>query len=171
MTFRRRAVRSAAVAAGIALTMAMALTTPAEADTNGGARSDSGRAAAAPARPAGTDAIIINREPVPASGKVNCYNYIGTFKQGTYVVVVDWQASTSDECFGIATDRTIWHAWPGSGGWKPMPGNGHADAIHTIWDNAAGDRQVGVYVAASPTDWCQDYSRSGGWTGSWYRCG
>jgi hypothetical protein len=170
MTFTRRAVRNAAAAAGIALTMALALVTPAAADTNGGALVDGGRASAAPARPASTNATILNRQLVTGNGKVNCYNYIGTFKLGTYVVVVDWQASTSDECFGIAPDRTIWHAWPGSGGWKPMPGSGHADYISTIWDNAAGDRQVGVLVTSNSSLWCQDYSRSGGWAGSWYRC-
>ncbi|UOZ05510.1 hypothetical protein [Amycolatopsis sp. WQ 127309] len=91
MTFTRRAVRNAAAAAGIALTMA-------------------------PTQPARTNATILNRQLVTGDGKVNCDNYIGTCKLGTYVVVVDWQAGNGDECFGIAPNRTI-------------------------WDNAAGDRR------------------------------
>ncbi|MDX3190106.1 hypothetical protein PV458_16995 [Streptomyces sp. MN03-5084-2B] len=169
MTFLRRAARSAAVAAGIALTMAMALGSPAEANPNGGARFDGGRAAAAPAQPAGTSPTV-RIAPIPDDGRVNCFNYVGTFKQDTGVWVVGWQGGSTYECFGIAPDRTIWHAWPGSGGWKPMPGNGRADFVFDAWDNTAGDRRITVYVTAISTPYCQNYSRSGGWTGHWYPC-
>ena len=109
---------------------------------------------------------------VPASGKVSCYGYYGTFKAGTYVVVFDWVTS-SDECFGIATDRTIWHAWPNSGGWHRMGGNGHADEIYPEWsleDTVTKQRQVAVFVYSSYTAYCQDYALPNGWTGSWFNC-
>ncbi|WIX85640.1 hypothetical protein [Amycolatopsis sp. DG1A-15b] len=170
MSFMRRAVRSAAVAAGIALTMAMALATPAEADANGSVLVGGGRASAAPAQPAGTAATAYWAS-VPANGRVNCFNYWGTFKQGTDVLVVDWATSSTNECFGIAPDRTIWHAWTGSGGWKVMPGNGRADYIYDVGENVAnGARVVMVSVAGSTSLWCQYYYRDGGWTGSWPVC-
>ncbi|SES23411.1 hypothetical protein SAMN05216188_12760 [Lentzea xinjiangensis] len=167
MSFKRRAMRSGATAAGIAL--ALALVTPAVAETNGGVRFDGGRASAAPVSPVGITATIINREPVPANGRVNCFNYWGTFKAGTYVIVVDWATSANHECFGIAPDRTIWHAWPGSGGWRVMPGNGRADFVDTVGeDSTTGRRQVSVWVVNSGY-WCQDYWPTK-WTASWYRC-
>jgi hypothetical protein len=130
-----------------------------------------GQASAAPQQPAGAEGVITRMAPVPAGGKVNCYGYIGTFKAGTEVMVVDW-ATSSDECFGIAPNRTIWHAWPGSGGWKLMPGNGRADFVYpAIVENlTTGYRGVSVFVSANSSLWCQNYNRSGGWTASWYRC-
>ena len=170
MTFTPRAVRNGATAVGIALTMTMTLVMPSAASTNVGTLFDAGQVSAAPAQPVGTTGTIIRETPVPANGKVSCYGYYGTFKVGTDVIVVDWNTS-SDECFGIATDRTIWHTWPGSGGWRPMPGNGHADGIYSIAeDSTTGFRGVSVFVTSNSSIWCQNYYRSGGWTGSWYRC-
>jgi hypothetical protein len=109
--------------------------------------------------------------PVPAGGRVSCYGYYGTFKAGTDVMVVDWETS-SDECFGIATDRTIWHVWPKSGGWKPMPGNGHADYVYPeVVERSDKARAVMVSIPSAPRwRWCQDYFVSTDWTGSWYDC-
>ncbi|GAB2980821.1 hypothetical protein [Saccharothrix stipae] len=109
---------------------------------------------------------------VPANGRVFCYGYGGTFKVGTYVVVVDWKSS-SDECFGISTDRTIWHAWPNSGGWKKMGGGGYADTIAPLLfleDRDTKERLAVVYTASSNKFWCQLYRLPGGWTNSWYEC-
>jgi hypothetical protein len=133
------------------------------------------QASAAPARePAGTygtTGTVTRMTPVPANGRVSCYGYYGTFKTGTYVMVVDWVTS-SDECFGIAPDRTIWHAWPNSGGWKRMPGNGHADHMYTgIAEWSDGVRAVPVFVSSNGTYWCQNYYPTTGWTGDWYLCG
>lgn len=126
-----------------------------------------GSAAAAPGSP---DILAVT--PVPASGQVSCYGYFGTFKAGTDVVVIGWDSS-SNECFGIATDRTIWHTWPNSGGWRRMGGNGHADEIAWPWfteDPATGWRQAAVYAASNDSIWCQDYYPTSDWTGIWYRC-
>lgn len=119
---------------------------------------------------AGTDGYVVRMTPVPASGIVSCYGYYGTFKAGTEVMVVNWD-TVADECFGIATDRTIWHAWPNSGGWKPMPGNGHADFIDDVAleDPDIPFRDIAVIIpgAANPY-WCQSFYE-GAWQG-WYNC-
>jgi hypothetical protein len=128
------------------------------------------QASAASAEPVGVEGTVTRMAPVPANGRVNCYGYYGTFKTGTYVMVVDW-VTTSDECFGIAPDRTIWHAWPGSGGWRQMPGNGRADHMYTgIVEWSDGVRTVPVFVS-SGSYWCQNYYPGSGWEGVWYRCG
>jgi hypothetical protein len=132
-----------------------------------------GPVSAAPEQPMGTNGVITRWTPVPANGKVSCYGYTGTFRAGTHVMVVDW-ATTRDECFGIATDRTIWHTWPGSGGWTPMPGNGHADYIYPdiaeyLDENNDVHRVVVVEIpgAARPF-WCQEFYL-GFWQG-WVSC-
>ena len=109
---------------------------------------------------------------VPSTGKVTCYGYTGTFRAGTNVVVVNW-LSTSDECFGIATDRTIWHAWPDSGGWHKMPGGGYADSIaYSVFleEPSTGQREVVVWTRSSDKFWCQDFRRPGGWDAFWFEC-
>jgi hypothetical protein len=59
--------------------------------------------------------------------KYGCFGYTRTFRAATRIALIDWQEDGSyDECFGIAQDGTIWHAWRNSGGWKEMP-NGYAD--------------------------------------------
>lgn len=128
-------------------------------------------ASATPEQPMGTNGTVTRMTLVPANGRVSCYGYYGTFKPATYVMVVDWVTS-SDECFGIATDRTIWHTWPGSGGWTPMPGGGHADLIHTgIVELPDGFRAVSIYAQSNNTYWCQNYEPTkGGWSGDWYLC-
>jgi hypothetical protein len=131
-----------------------------------------GLASAEPDQTEGTTAGIIRVTPVPANGRVSCYGYYGTFKAGTDVIVVDW-ATASDECFGIATDRTIWHAWPNSGGWKPLPGNGHADHVYRFVEyvNPSSPvyryRAVFVHADSNNTDWYQWYYPNSGWTGGW----
>jgi hypothetical protein len=138
----------------------------AAASTNDGAGFSDKRASAGLAEPAATLRFV----PVPADGKVNCHGYIGTFKVGSDVMVVDWD-TTGVECFGVAPNRTIWHAWAGAGSWKTMPGNGRADDTWGAAENSStGSRGVAVYVASSSSFWCQNYSRSGGWAGSWYQC-
>ncbi|MFE2756692.1 hypothetical protein ACFXGA_32325 [Actinosynnema sp. NPDC059335] len=121
--------------------------------------------AAAAAKSAG------DREVDALSWNYTCFGYTGTFRDGSSVVYVDW-ITTGDECFGIAPDRTIWHAWPGSGGWQMMPGNGRADDTrdHFYENTSTGSRTAGVWVADGTGYWCQDYTPSGGWTGHWYDC-
>jgi hypothetical protein len=78
-----------------------------------------------------------------------CFGYTGTFKDGSEVMIVGW-STTQAECFGVAPDRTVWHVWPASGGWKLMPGNGRADDTGTIWieNTATGARTFAVRVEA-----------------------
>jgi hypothetical protein len=114
---------------------------------------------------------------IPVSGGVgtlsydaSCFGYFGTFKDGSYILAVDWDGSgTYDECFGIAPGRTIWHEWPGSGGWKQMPNNGRADDTWIWYTSNDGRRGVSVWVAASNSTWCSTRNFGPGW-GAWFRC-
>lgn len=65
---------------------------------------------------------------VSAGFEYYCFNKRGVFKTGTRIALADWNRDgRTDECFGIAPDRRIYHAWPASNGWDPMPNNGLAD--------------------------------------------
>jgi hypothetical protein len=108
-------------------------------------------------------------EPGVADYRARCFGYVGTFRDGTAILVVDWNADgTADECFGIAPNRTIWHAWPNSRRWHVMPHNGRADDTWNAFYNSAGQRTVQVYVNPGQV-WCSSY-RPGGWQ-RWVRCG
>ncbi|MBB5955889.1 hypothetical protein FHS29_002470 [Saccharothrix tamanrassetensis] len=111
-------------------------------------------------------------DPVGAlSYQATYYGYTGTFRDATTIWEVNWFLSGRLEAFGIAPDRTIWHAWPGSGGWKQMPHNGRADLISNVhWDQSTGMRLVEVYVASGGGSfWCSIDPGNGNW-GSWQRC-
>lgn len=171
---------TAALAAGAMALLGAVAFTPTAAAHDATVVVDQAAAAAGGARSSGkparadmaesTEALSVTFYRVPADGRVNCHGYIGTFKVGSDVMVVDWD-TTGVECFGVAPNRTIWHTWAGTGGWKTMPGNGRADDTWGAWENAStGARGVEVYVASGPSIWCQGYSRSGGWAGRWYQC-
>jgi hypothetical protein len=98
-----------------------------------------------------------------------CFGYWGTFKDGSRVVWKTWSDGT-EECFGIAPDRTIWHAWPNSGGWREMPGNGRADEVYEVHQYASGDRVVEVFVDSSSTFWCNRNPVGSASWGRWYSC-
>lgn len=92
---------------------------------------------------------------------VSAYGYLGCAKSGTDALHCGW-----DEWFVIAPDRTIWHAWPNSGGWKQMPNNGRADNTWDCYVNGNGQHQVEVYVNGSGV-W-YSYLSGSGWKG-WYK--
>lgn len=98
---------------------------------------------------------------------VYAYGYRGTAKCDSDVLVVTW-SSGRYETFVIAPDRTIWHAWPGAGGWHVMPGNGRADDTYSAWWSGA-NRVVSVWVNGVGRYCSTDPSTSASW-GSWYRC-
>jgi hypothetical protein len=172
MAFMPRAVGRGVAAVGVALVMAMMPATQAVANTEGKAQVDAERTSAMSAQSVGIAGVILKTTPVPADGRVSCYGYYGTFKVGSDVIVVDWATTSNNECFGIATDRTIWHAWQGSGGWKRMPGNGHADDTWGIAENSGtGERVIIVEIPGAPRPyWCQNYTPATNWTGIWYAC-
>jgi len=104
----------------------------------------------------------------PLSYTLNCFGYIGTFKSGSRVMLVDWTANGSvDECFGIAPNRTIWHAWPNHR-WIEMPNNGLADDTDVAFLDGAGHHVVSVWVANPFSFWCS--TLTSGWQ-RWVRCG
>jgi hypothetical protein len=96
----------------------------------------------------------------------------GNFKANTTVMKVDWDGNGStDECFGVAPDRTIWHEWSTSNGWRQMPGSGgRADDMLRPQVPAPGYRRVVVYVANPRSHWYQDFVPGSGWTARWVRC-
>jgi hypothetical protein len=107
------------------------------------------------------------------------YYYTGTFRGGTQIIDVNWYdidrkfGFGRTESFGIAPDGTIWHAWPGSGGWKEMPGHGKADNIIDNTHHGATarypSRTIKVWVNGSGT-WCNtDPGGNGSWF-SWAHC-
>jgi hypothetical protein len=79
-----------------------------------------------------------------------CFGFTGTFKTGTTVQHADWNwDDKTDECFGIAPDRTIWHAYRTSGGWLKMPHNSRADdTLDTV--NTDGETYYIIVYVASP---------------------
>jgi len=98
------------------------------------------------------------------------YGYKGTFRDGTKILDVNWFNSGRWESFGIAPDRTIWHAWPDSGGWRQMPGNGRADHVTAAyWNTTTGIRIVEVYVSSNGSYWCNTDPGNGRW-GGWWNC-
>lgn len=107
---------------------------------------------------------IYKRVYVSASNfRYPCFGYTGSFKGGTHILKVDWQTDgTDDECFGIAPDRSIWHAWRNSGAWQAMPHGGRADdTFSAYYDYPDGNRVVEVHVNCSGT-WTSTY-RNGAW--------
>jgi hypothetical protein len=107
--------------------------------------------------------------PVPPNGQAPCFNFWHTFIPGTQIRQVDWNGDRVwDECYGIAPDRTIWHAWPGHG-WVKMPGPGLADNTLPA-QLAGGNHRMVVYVAGPPASHWYTELLPSGWS-SWFRCG
>ncbi|MFE0106470.1 hypothetical protein [Streptomyces sp. NPDC059009] len=74
------------------------------------------------------------------------WGHTGKFKCGSHVLPADWDNNgTTDEYFGIAPDRTIWHDWKNAGRWVEMPNNGRADDTLNIGRTSNG-RYVRVWV-------------------------
>lgn len=92
--------------------------------------------------------------------RIEAYTYAGRYMCGTRIGICPWE-----EVFVIAPNRTIWHVWPGSGGWKQMPNNGLADNMWKCYYNGNGQRQVEVNHRNGHVYYSY---YSGGWRG-WYR--
>ncbi|MEU4767617.1 hypothetical protein AB0H12_30625 [Actinosynnema sp. NPDC023794] len=95
------------------------------------------------------------------------YGYRGTVMCEAIGLEIEWSAGRF-EYFDISTNRSIWHVWPNSGGWKVMPGNGSADHIFdAYW--AGTSRVVCVSNNSNGSVWCStDPPTSASW-GSWWR--
>jgi hypothetical protein len=79
----------------------------------------------------------------PASFTENCFGYVGTFLSGSKVAKADYNKDNNpDECFGIAPNRHIYHAWPHHS-WVEMPYDGRAD--NTVFAGWATDPHGFVY--------------------------
>lgn len=96
-------------------------------------------AAAAAETRAAADTVVwyqprYNSIPAEAAYTGECFGREGRFKGGAFILKVDWNRDKRwDECFGISPDRQIFHAWPSSVGWDPMPHGGRADNTHSAF--------------------------------------
>ena len=98
-----------------------------------------------------------------------CFKYTGTFRSGSHIKWGDWNSDgRGDECFGIGTDRRIFHAWANSGGWKVMPNSGLADDVLYALPRSSSERSVAVHTNSSGNYYSVSDSGSA-WKG-WYRC-
>jgi hypothetical protein len=117
--------------------------------------------------------LMLQDEPVISVAYVmnttNCFGNVGVFRAGTRILGADWLL-TGDiyECFGIAPNRAIYHAWPRSVGWDPMPHNGRADDMTDLLLGASGTRYVMVAVNGKG-NYCSHLPPGGQWS-TWYRC-
>jgi hypothetical protein len=103
-----------------------------------------------------------------AACAITRYGYAGQAMCGTFVIDVDWNGQGWLETFIIAPNRTIWHVWPGSGGWFVMPGGGLADDMYDVYRYTNGDRLVEVWVNGVGRFCTKDPAGSAGWNG-WRR--
>jgi hypothetical protein len=127
-------------------------------------------ASAAPAHQAGqltsTKVVALSSKSVTPNIAYSCFGYTGNFKSDR-PVEADWNGDgVADECFGISPGRNIYHAWPGSGGWKVMPNNGKADYVSDV-GFLDGYRTVVVLVASTGNFYCS--SLIGTWQ-PWWNC-
>ncbi|MGW0672586.1 hypothetical protein [Streptomyces sp. NPDC002746] len=107
-----------------------------------------------------------------ASCRVTAWGHTGYYKCGTSLNKgkIDWNRDgRTDEIFVIAPSRTIWHTWAKAGGWKQMPGNGHADNMMGPSETGTSTRCVIVYVNKGYHYW-QNCFYSGRWH-TWKRAG
>jgi hypothetical protein len=118
------------------------------------------------------------RQAAAPSYRITRYHYTGTFRSGTRILDVNWHDVDPNhrfeigrlESFGIAPNGTIWHAWPGSGGWKEMPGHGRADDTLDVRESYPS-RTIRVWVKGSGI-WCNDDpgGNGGTWRDRWRHC-
>ena len=90
----------------------------------------------------------------------------------------DWDVDLiPDEIFAVRVDRTVWHAFPGSHGWRLMPGNKTADDMNNsiadgreAWWRTGSTRHLSVWVTGGTGSWCTSGQRGVGWSGVWRDC-
>jgi hypothetical protein len=116
--------------------------------------------------PASAAAATYQSFPLKPNNHFTCFGYEGTFLKDSRVMTVQWYGGATNECFGIAPDRSIWHVWEGSGGWKPMPNGGLADnTIRAFSSSNPYTRYIQVCVLGSGT-W-ESQNVNGTWN-SWF---
>ncbi|GIG68795.1 hypothetical protein Pen01_50900 [Phytomonospora endophytica] len=107
--------------------------------------------------PGGADSAL-----AACTNRITRFGYSGCMSDGTQPADCPW-----DESFVIAPDRTIWHAWPRSGGWKEMPNYGKADFATNCYYNGNNKHQIDVWVQYTGA-YYYSYHSGGAWHG-WYR--
>jgi len=114
--------------------------------------------------------LVVTGAPASASYQEGCFGQAGIFKDGTVVMHADWNNDGyTDECIGIAPDRTIWHAWRTSQRWEQL---GRKDARADCTTGTTGVsyldlRTVNVAVFGKGT-WSIDFNPDDGW-GAWHK--
>lgn len=126
------------------------------------------RAAAVVVAVALTSLVGWGASPADASScEVWRFNYQGYMKCHTHVCDLKI-GSTVVESWVVADNRTIWHAWQNSNGWREMPNSGRATdtVVCRVKDN--GHRTIVVCVAAFDPVWYSERDNAGTWWG-WYQ--
>jgi hypothetical protein len=72
-----------------------------------------------------------------------------------------------NEVFVIGIDWSVWHAWPGSGGWHSLGGQAERPTSSGVFQWSSDPYAVWVY-GADGIDWCDNWG-SDNW-GAWYPC-
>jgi hypothetical protein len=108
--------------------------------------------------------LIVTGSPASAYFTESCFGQEGRFKDGTRVLRADWtNDGLVDECFGIAPNRHVYHAWRTSTRWTEMLHGGLAD--HMCWTTfqaSSGWRAVYVKVNGKGV-YLSEFLPSGGW--------
>ncbi|WP_433262051.1 hypothetical protein ACQPZF_28450 [Actinosynnema sp. CS-041913] len=105
----------------------------------------------------------------PAAAAAPCpierFTYWGTALCDTHVLDVDW-GNGRLESFVVGTNRQVWHAWPGSGGWKSM--GGWAYDMVKVWKD--GKARIVAHKGKDNRRWCHKDPGNGKWSGTYF-CG
>lgn len=123
--------------------------------------------------PASAGRVTYTLENPDNHGHYTCFGHTGTFRKGSHVLVVRWNGTTIDECFGIAADRSIWHTWARPRSWVKMPNNGYADdmvdAFRFVYTTEGSDRWVRVCVKGDGIWAITMHEQTNVWYWEWFR--
>ncbi|GAA0251197.1 hypothetical protein GCM10010492_59380 [Saccharothrix mutabilis subsp. mutabilis] len=107
--------------------------------------------------------------PIGAAEAENCpvdrYGYRGWSPCGSRGIDVNW-GNNRLETFVVGTNRQVYHAWPGSGGWKSMGGW----AWHILDARKQGKARIVAHEGRDHTTWCHKDPGNGKWSGTYF-CG
>lgn len=126
-----------------------------------------------PAAPASADGPVANAETRAATGRtvdassaltacpVEAYGY-----RGTMICEFGWnyiEHPSGIEFFVIGTNFAVYHAWPGSGGWRSLGGRARAAEPNGVV--VIANRTIGI-IGTNGAPYCRDWP----WSSGWYRC-
>lgn len=103
---------------------------------------------------------VVAPEASASTCNVTKYGYAGQMICGTKVLDKDW-GSGHKESFVVGTNSAVWHAWPGSGGWKSLGGG--VKNLCSI--NGTYNYRSLAAVGPDNKGYINDFNISSGWGG------